>query len=130
MLTPRPCVGKLVATEPRSASLEKAIEDASLAADILEREEAEASSSSFEDWGMYNFMEEEDEEATDEEFNLCDSDVAGNMSADETLALIRMAGIYSGDTEPLERDRSLLLQQLQLAIRHYDDASATTTSRD
>ena len=114
MLEPRP-------VEPRPATpegLETALDNAVLAADILERDEAEASS--FKDWGLYNFMEQQYEE--EEEFNLSDSDVAGNMSTDETLELIRMAGLYSGDTEdyPHKRNRGLLLQDLQTAIHHFD----------
>ena len=114
MLEPRP-------VEPRPATpegLETALDNAVLAADILERDEAEASS--FKDWGLYNFMEQQYEE--EEEFNLSDSDVAGNMSTDETLELIRMAGLYSGGTEdyPHKRNRGLLLQDLQTAIHHFD----------
>jgi hypothetical protein len=103
---------------PKDARLEKALDNAVLALDILERDEAEASS--FRDWGLYNFMEQQYEE--EEEFNLSDSDVAGNMSTDETLELIRMAGLYSGGTEdyPHKRNRGLLLQDLQTAIHHFD----------
>jgi hypothetical protein len=103
---------------PKDAQLEKALDNAVLAHDILERDEAEASS--FRDWGLYNFMEQQYEE--EEEFNLSDSDVAGNMSTDETLELIRMAGLYSGVAEeyPHKRNRGLLLQDLQAAINHFD----------
>lgn len=102
--------------------LEKALDDAVLAVDILEREEAEATS--FKDWGMYNFIEQQYEE--EEDFNLSDSDVAGNMTTGETLELIRMAGLYSGkpDDYPHKNNRSLLLQDLQAAIQHFDDAAA------
>jgi hypothetical protein len=112
MLNPRAPPESVVPT-----LLGKAIEDATLAADILEREEAEASS--FKDWGLYNFIEQQYEE--EEEFNLGDSDVAGNMSTDETLALIRMAGLYRGKTDdyPHTRDRGLLLHDLQRAIQHF-----------
>ena len=114
MLEPRP-------VEPRPATpegLETALDNAVLAADILERDEAEASS--FKDWGLYNFMEQQYEEV--DEFNLSDSDVAGNMSTEETLELIRMAGLYSGVAEeyPHKRNRGLLLQDLQAAINHFD----------
>ena len=107
---------------PKDARLEKALENAALAADILERDEAEASS--FKDWGLYNFMEQQYEE--EDEFNLSDSDVAGNMSTEETLELIRMAGLYSGsaDDYPHKRNRGLLLQDLQTAIQRFDDDAA------
>jgi hypothetical protein len=113
MLEPRPT------TQPLHPWLEKAHDNAVLAADILERDESEATS--FKDWGLYNFIEQEHEE--EEEFNLSDSDVAGNMTTDETLELIRMAGIYSGGTEayPHKRNRGLLLQDLQTAIRLFDE---------
>jgi hypothetical protein len=113
MLEPRPT------TQPQPPWLEKAHENAVIAADILEREEAEATS--FKDWGLYNFIEQEYEE--EEEFNLSDSDVAGNMTTDETLELIRMAGVYSGGAEayPHKRNRGLLLQDLQTAIRLFDE---------
>jgi hypothetical protein len=113
MLEPRPT------NQPTPPLLEKALDNAILAADILERDEAE--STSFKDWGLYNFMEQQYEE--DEEFNLSDSDVAGNMTTVETLQLIRMAGLYKGKTEdyPHKRNRRLLLEQLQAAIRHFDD---------
>lgn len=107
---------------PKDERLEKALDNAVLAADILERDEAEASS--FKDWGLYNFMEQQYEE--EDEFNLSDSDVAGNMSTEETLELIRMAGLYSGsaDDYPHKRNRGLLLQDLQAAIQRFDAGAA------
>ena len=107
---------------PKDERLEKALDNAMLAVDILERDEAEASS--FKDWGLYNFMEQQYEEV--DEFNLSDSDVAGNMSTEETLELIRMAGLYSGsaDDYPHKRNRGLLLQDLQTAIQQFDDDAA------
>ena len=107
---------------PKDERLEKALDNAMLAVDILERDEAEASS--FKDWGLYNFMEQQYEEV--DEFNLSDSDVAGNMSTEETLELIRMAGLYSGsaDDYPHKRNRGLLLQDLQTAIQRFDDDAA------
>jgi hypothetical protein len=114
MLEPRPT------PQPLHPWLEKEHDNAVLAADILEREEAEATS--FKDWGLYNFIEQQYED--EEEFNLSDSDVAGNMTTDETLELIRMAGLYSGGTEeyPHKRNRGLLLQDLQTAIRRFDES--------
>ena len=108
--------------QPIHPWLKKALDNAVLAADILERDEAEASS--FKDWGLYNFMEQQYEE--EDEFNLSDSDVAGNMSTEETLELIRMAGLYSGsaDDYPHKRNRGLLLQDLQTAIQQFDDDAA------
>jgi hypothetical protein len=106
---------------------QKAIDDAELAVDILEQEYT-STAASFKEWGMCNFMEDAEEEEEDD-FNLSDSDVAGNMTTEETLALLRLTGVYSGTAEgyPHKRDRSLLLDDLRRAITMAHDCEGASS---
>jgi hypothetical protein len=110
--------GPAAAAHQRDDAFQKAAHDAELALDILERDESQTSvAASFKEWGICNFIEDAEEEE-EEEFNLSDSDVAGNMSTEETLAILRLTGIYNGsaDAYPHKRNRGLLINDLRLAI--------------
>jgi hypothetical protein len=116
------CIPKTARSTP--SHIQKAVDDAELAIDILEQDET-SPAASFKEWGICNFMEDAEEEE-EQEFNLSDSDVAGNMSTEETLAILQLTGIYKGtaDEYPHMRDRGRLLGDLRAAITLHNASSS------
>lgn len=95
----------------------KAIADAELALEILEEySEAMEARQSRSEWGIFDYLgqEEEDMEENEEEFNLGDTDVAGNMSTDEAVAAILIA--QSSTSYPYKNDRLRLMEDLRSSI--------------
>lgn len=101
---------------------EEALENAEFALELLEVEEEEAMArKSRAEWGFYDYLGQEEEELAadnDDAFNLSDTDVAGNMSTDEALAIVRMAQAPLYDTlpYPYKRNRARVMQDLRTSI--------------
>lgn len=97
--------------------LGKVIANAELALEILEEysnaREARA------EWNMYDYLGQEEEDNAydndEDDFNLSDTDVAGNMSTDEAVAAILIAQSSSAPY-PYKTDRIRLMDDLRSAI--------------
>ena len=103
--------------EEEDPYVSKAIEDAELAVELLEAEEEGRTAR--EDWGLYDYLgQEEEDDEVDDSFNLSDSDVAGNMSTDDALAIVRMAQapLYDAQPYPYKTDRARVLHDLRTSI--------------
>lgn len=108
------------------AAIEKAIADAELALEILQHYQSPGEARrARKEWGMYDYLGQEEEDSMqendDDDFNLSDTDVAGNMTSEEATAAIRLAfGTPAPYPHKQHRDRLMadLRASVELLTRH------------